>query len=193
MKRRTEFFREYRKLARLLESGAVFTAFDTETTGLVAESGRILEIGAVKFTGGGTVAAYQTLVNPGCAIPREASAVNHISDGMVADCPPAAAVLPEFMDFIGGTILVAHNARFDVNFITAELERAGMRPLRNTVIDTLGLCRWAYPSLGKYSLHFLAEKMGIEQKDAHRAGDDARVCREILLRCVRDTASVQIR
>ncbi|MCI1209244.1 MAG: 3'-5' exonuclease [Treponema sp.] len=187
----TRFLKDFRKLNRLLQDGSVFTAFDTETTGLHPESCRIIEIGAVKFNRDGILGTYGRLIKPGKPIPAEISGICHIDDEMVAAAPTAAEVLPEFLDFIQGTVLVAHNANFDIGFLNAELVRNGHRELNAHCIDTLELSRWAYPRLGKYSQPFLAAALHITIQTAHRAEDDARVCREIFLRCIRDTASIQ--
>jgi DNA polymerase III epsilon subunit family exonuclease len=186
-----KFIKDFRKLNRLLSDGSVFTAFDTETTGLHPESCRIIEIGAVKFNRDGILETYGKLLNPGRTIPAEVSRICHIDDKMVVSCPAIAAVLPEFLDFIKGTILVAHNANFDVGFLNAELIRNGHKEITNHIIDTLELSRWAYPRLGKYSQQFLAAALRIKVENAHRADDDAQVCRELFLRCIRDTATVQ--
>ena len=186
-----KFLKDFRKLAALLKSGAVFTAFDTETTGLKPETARIIEIGAVKFDKNGIIDRFSALINPLTPIPCECSAVNHITDDMVQDMPPASKVLPDFVDFLERSVIVAHNARFDVAFLNAEAERAAMEPVKNRVIDTLALCKWAYPSAGTYKQTAVAARLGIKITEAHRAFDDAFVCGNIFLRCIRDTAALQ--
>jgi DNA polymerase III subunit epsilon len=186
-----KFLKDYRRLLRLVQSGAVFTAIDTETTGLYPLTCRVIEIGAVQFDKSGVIAEYNTLVNPQCNIPGPAMNVNHITDDMVAAAPCVEAVLPGFLEFIGNSILVAHNAQFDLSFINTELERSRMQSMNNKAVDTLNLSRWAYPSSAHHGLQFLARAMNIEVKDAHRASDDARVCMEVFLRCLKDTESVQ--
>lgn len=178
-------------LARFLQNGAVFTAFDTETTGLRSSTCRIIEIGAVQFSLDGVHGRFDTLICPETAIPADCTAVNHITDDMVRGKPPIRDVLPRFTEFLGSSIIVAHNAQFDMNFINAELERNARPPLSNLVIDTLQLCRWAYPDAKKYSQQAMAERMGIPVKNAHRAYDDAFVCGNIFLHCIRDTAALQ--
>jgi DNA polymerase III subunit epsilon len=182
---------DYKRLLRLLNSGVVFTAVDTETTGLTPETCRIIEIGAVQFDKTGILSTFNTLVNPECPIPAVATNINHITDEMVGSQPVIKAVLPEFIAFAGDSILVAHNAPFDLLFINKELERSRMPSMTNKAIDTLNLSRWAYPTAAHHSLQYLAKVMNIEAKDAHRACDDARVCSEIFLRCLKDTESVQ--
>lgn len=186
-----KFINDYRKLAALLESGAAFTAFDTETTGLKTDAARIIEIGAVQFNRDGIIGRFEMLVNPLQSIPPECTAVNHITDSMVSDKPVISKILPQFIDFLGDSIIVAHNARFDLNMLAAELERSALPPNKNRVIDTLALCKWAYPEAGKYRQTFIAERLGIRITDAHRAADDAFVCGNIFLRCIYDTAERQ--
>ncbi len=174
-----------RELLRLYDGGAVFTAFDTETTGLNAEKDRLLEIGAVKFTKDGVVAIYNQLINPCCPLSPAAMAVNNITLDMVKDCPTEDQVLPGFIDFISDSILVAHNSSFDVKFVNAALGRHGHQPLNNQIEDTVKTSRASFPELERYNLQFLAQHFGINPGKAHRATDDARVCMEVLLRCIR--------
>lgn len=178
-------YSNFKLLHRLLEDGGVFTAFDTETTGLHPEENNVIEIGAVKFDIDGILDKFEILINPACHIPEEVTKVNHITDSMVADSPTIEKVLPDFIKFIDTSILVAHNANFDLNFINAELLRCNMPVMRNKTVDTLNLARWSYPMLGKYNLQFLAQKFSIGVENAHRADDDARVCMEFFLKCIK--------
>jgi DNA polymerase III epsilon subunit family exonuclease len=175
--------KKVRELLRLYEGGAVFTAFDTETTGLSAHNDRLLEIGAVQFSKDGILATYSQLINPCRAIPYEASQINNITHDMVQDCPTEQDILPDFQKFIGSSILVAHNANFDLKFINTALERHGHQILENQVEDTVKISRAIFPELEKYRLQFLAQHFSINPGNAHRATDDARVCMEVLLRC----------
>ena len=158
---------------------AAFIAFDTETTGLDPASGRIVEIGAVKFDRRGIVARYNVLINPEMPMPEEAGKVNGITDEMLKDKPLIAAVFPDFFDFIGTGILVAHNAPFDINYVNTELKRAGKPPLVNKVVDTRIFAKEIFPGLSSYALQDLAVQFGITALEAHRAEDDARVCMEL--------------
>ena len=175
----------FKLLRTLLEDGGVFTAFDTETTGLHPEENNVIEIGAVKFDIDGIIDRFEMLINPQCSIPPEVAAINHITDQMVADCPTIDKVLPDFLSFIGDSILVAHNANFDLDFINSELLRNGMKTIRNKTVDTLNLSKWAYPLLRKHNLQFLAQTFSIKVENAHRADDDARVCMEVFLQCLK--------
>ena len=158
---------------------AVFVAFDTETTGLDSASGRIVEIGAVKFDRRGIIARYNVLINPEMPMPEEAGKVNGITDAMLKDKPLIAAVFPDFFDFIGTGVLVAHNAPFDINYVNAELKRLEKPPLTNKVIDTRIFAKEVYTGLSSYALQDLAVQLGITALEAHRAEDDARVCMEL--------------
>ena len=158
---------------------AAFIAFDTETTGLDPAAGRIVEIGAVKFDRRGIAARYNVLINPEIPMPEEAGKVNGITDEMLKDKPLIAAVFPDFFDFIGTGVLVAHNAPFDINYINAELKRIGKSPLGNKVVDTRIFAKEIFPGLSSYALQDLAVQLGITALEAHRAEDDARVCMEL--------------
>ncbi|MCQ2611067.1 MAG: 3'-5' exonuclease [Treponema sp.] len=175
----------------MLNDGTVFTAFDTETTGLTVSNSFVIEIGAVKFDKTGIIDKFSTLINPQKPIPESASAINNITDDMVKDAPKIDEVLDSFLEFTKDTVLIAHNANFDVNFINEECVRNNKTELKNSFLDTLNLVRWAYPLLGKYNLQLMARLMNIEVTDAHRAYDDARVCMELFNRVIEDTKSIQ--
>ena len=161
-----------------------FTVFDTETTGLEPKSNRVVEAGAIRFDERGIISRFNVLINPGMPMPAEVTKINGITDSMLAKQPAAAIVLPDFLRFIGDSVLIAHNAQFDINFINEELARLGKPQLRNRVIDTLLFAREVFPGLPNYKLQTLATKFGINAIDAHRAEDDARVCMELFLVCV---------
>ena len=175
-------FRNYKALRRLYEDGAVFCAFDTETTGLNAQTDRVIEIGAVRFSSRGVLDRFDRLINPEIPLPAICAELSHITDDMVRSSPVARDVLPEFFRFAGAAMLVAHNAPFDVKFVNAESERAGLSPLSNQVVDTLSFSRAVLPKNGHWSLQHLARQFCIPVHAAHRADDDARVCMEVLVR-----------
>lgn len=178
---------DLREWARMYEKGAVFTAFDTETTGLYCASDRIVEIGAVKFDKNGIVNTYEALIHPQIEIPKQAVDVHGISNEMVLSCPAFKEVALDFLRFTAGTHLVAHNASFDIGFVNAELKRAGYPTLKAPQLpaaDTLQLAQNAFPSLSKYNLQFLANTFGIALNRAHRASDDALACKDVFVRCI---------
>jgi len=164
-----------------------FVAFDFETTGLSPASDRVVEIGALAFRAsrdGGTWkpvpdGAYETLVNPGRPIPPEVSALHGIDDLTVSSAPSFAEAASAFLPFIEGSILIAHNAPFDLGFLYAEVARASIERPINPAYDTIEIARTAISGLPSYSLKALAKAFGIAQNAAHRGGDDARVCMDV--------------
>ncbi len=163
-----------------------FTAFDTETTGLEPFTERVVEAGGIRFDSRGIIARFNALIDPKIPMPPKASSINGITDAMLKGQPDAAAVMPDFLRFLGSSILLAHNAQFDVKFINSELARLALPSLGNRVIDTVLLARDVFPGLPNYKLQDLAKRVGIEAIDAHRAEDDARVCMELFLVCLRE-------
>jgi len=162
-----------------------FVAFDTETTGLQV-SDRLVELGAVRFRGDVVEGEWSALVNPGLPIPPEATAVHGLSDADVAGRPSAAAVLPEFLHFIEGAALVAHNAPFDVRVLSLELLRAGLALPDNPVLDTCAIPRRLRVEVPNHRLGTLASAFGISQGRAHRAIEDARVSRDLFRAYLRE-------
>lgn len=167
-------------------SNSVFTVFDTETTGLEPKSCRVVEVGGIKFDARGVNARFDVLINPAVPMPPEVTKVNGITDAMLKGQPEAARVMPDFLHFIGKSVLIAHNAPFDVNFINAELARLNLPHLDNPVVDTRIFAREMFPGLPKYALQDLAVRFGIKAVEAHRAEDDARVCMELFLVCLNE-------
>jgi DNA polymerase III epsilon subunit family exonuclease len=158
----------HRKLANVS-----FVAFDTETTGVNPKKDRIVEIGAVKYQDGKIVEEKSWLVNPEGKVPWWAEKVHGISTDMVKDEPVFKKVYPEFLEFIDGSVLIAHNAQFDISFITEELKRSRMKLPPNRVIDSLDLFRKWYPDLESYSLSKVAEHAKIKSDVFHRALADS--------------------
>lgn len=163
----------------------VIVAFDLETTGLSPQLDRIVEIGAVKCIDGREVAKFGILVNPEMSMPPGASAVNGITDAMLAGQPTIREVLPDFLRFVGDGVLVAHNAAFDLGFIRSAMGRLGLGQLPNDFVDTQVMARKAYPGRPNYKLQSLALDLGVRALEAHRAEDDARVCLEVFQACLK--------
>lgn len=192
MKSHLHLLNDFRRMNRLLQSESVFCALDTETTGLKPSEERIIEIGAVKFDKSGVLATFSTLVNPRILIPHFCQELTGITNKMVYGQKEFKELANDFLTFLGpDSIIIAHNAQFDLRFVNAELERINQSPLANKAIDTLRFSRWAYPDNEHWTLQYLANQLQIEVKDAHRAEDDARVCMELFLRCIRDTMDRQ--
>lgn len=150
-----------------------FVAFDLETTGLSPSTDRIVEIGAVKFRDGKIIDQKSWLINPGRSIPWLVQQVHGITDEMVRDAPSFAEIYDEFMEFIDGTVLMAHNARFDVSFLRAEIERAGLPVPKNKVIDTLRLFRKWFPNAPSGALSDLVNHTKVPAGIFHRALEDS--------------------
>ncbi len=160
-----------------------YVVFDIETTGFSPVYDAIIEIGAVKVSGGKIADHYSVFVNPGRPIPYRITELTSIDDGMVQDADPVEKVLPEFLEFSKGCSLVAHNASFDVGFIEENAARLGL-DTDFTVLDTLQLARLLLTGLSKFKLNTICKHLGIAQEHHHRAVDDARVTAEIFLRFI---------
>lgn len=164
-----------------LLSQVTFCVVDLETTGSSSAYGGITEIGAVKYKGGEEVSRLSTLVNPGQSIPANIVMLTGISDSMVADVPRIEDVLETFLDFVEGTVLVAHNARFDVGFLNAALERHGYDTLSNIVVDTVTLARRLVRSeVPNCKLSTLAAHFNFPHQPIHRAMDDVLATGDLL-------------
>ncbi|MEM9467031.1 MAG: DEDD exonuclease domain-containing protein [Actinomycetota bacterium] len=159
-----------------------FVVFDIETTGGKAEDGGITEIGAVKLRGGECLGTYQTLINPGRAIPPEITVLTGITEAMVYQAPRIETVLPSFLDFVGDdSVLVGHNVRYDLSFINAALERDGRPRLANRSVDTLPLARRLLrDEVPNCRLGTLADRLRLSHTPSHRALDDALATGDLL-------------
>ena len=156
-----------------------FVVFDTETTGLSYASDAIVEIGAVRVVGGKIVEEYQMLVNPCCLMPPEASSINHITDDMLIGQPKIWEVLPSFLSFVGDSVLVAHNVRFDEGFISQACMRNRFRA-PSAYFDTMRLARY-YPEAENKKQETLLRCAGIKNDSAHRALGDARALAQFVI------------
>ncbi len=150
-----------------------FCAFDVETTGLSGSS-RMVEIGAVRFRLGEDGEEFSTLVDPRQSISRGALAIHGIDASMVRGAPLAGQALREFFAFAGDSVLIAHNAGFDVGVVSMELVRSRMAFPDNMVIDNLGIARACLDGRRNFKLGTLAEAIGLETGGLHRALPDAR-------------------
>ena len=158
-----------------------FCVVDLETTGGSADRCGITEIGAVKLRGGECLGTYQTLVNPGCAIPPEITVLTGITHAMVVPAPRIENVLPSLVDFMGDAVLVGHNVRFDISFLQAALERDDRPRLQNRRIDTLALARrLVRDEVPNCKLGTLAERLRLDHRPSHRALDDALATGDLL-------------
>lgn len=182
-----------------------FVVIDTETTGLHKGKDKILELGAVRFVGGKPVEIFETLVNPGCPIPKEVTAINHITDDMVTGCPTIREVLPAFDRFVGASNVVGHNLDFDLGFILKAGSRMAHTKRRyyctleqSKKILKTPKRKWdsdinAYVKdtdgdwdVEDCKLDTLCEYYSIVAPDAHRASADAYATGQLLL-CLADS------
>ena len=160
---------------------STFVVFDIETTGFSAVNDRIIEIGAVKVENGVITEKFSEFVNPERPIPFEIEKLTSINDRMVEDAPNISVILPKFMDFCGGSVLVAHNADFDTGFIRRNCEVLGL-PYDYTYVDTLGIARSFLEGLKNYKLDTVVEAMGCTLANHHRAVDDAGATADVFVR-----------
>ncbi|MCM1120006.1 MAG: PolC-type DNA polymerase III [bacterium] len=149
-----------------------FVVFDIETTGFSPVNNRIIEIGAVKVEQGEITERFSSFVNPDVPIPFEIEKLTGINDSMVVDAPTIEDVLPQFLEFCEGCVLVAHNASFDMSFIMENCKRQGFSD-QFTYVDTVGIARILLPNQAKHTLDAVAKSMGVSLENHHRAVDDA--------------------
>lgn len=156
----------------------VFVALDVESTGFSPDRDRIIEIGAAKYRGGKIVKSTHWLINPG--IPIKNSFVHGITDEQVAAYPGFADTYKAFRAFASDSILIAHNASFDVRFMAAEIKRSGLEPMPNPTLNSLALFRCWYPAAPSHKLGELSAHLDIPVAIEHRAQDDSETLLRIL-------------
>lgn len=163
--------------------GKEFVIFDTETTGLVPSTDKLIEIGAVRMVNGEITESFSTLINPGVELPDKIIEITGIKDADLIDAPSIEEVFPDFYKFIGGASLVAHNAAFDMGFITRIGEELKYR-VDNRSYDTIELARQVIPSKD-YKLATLCKVLGIVNHGAHRALNDVLATTDLFIEAVR--------
>lgn len=149
-----------------------FVCFDIETTGLKVSQEAITEIGAVVLKNGEITDRFQTFVNPGRKLTPEIIGLTGITDDMLKDAPQPPQALAEFLRFVDGRPLAAHNAEFDIGFIRAGCRQAGL-DFQPTYVDSLILAQNLLPNLNKYKLDIVADALNLPNFNHHRASDDA--------------------
>lgn len=160
-----------------------FVVFDLETTGAKCPPCRVTEIGAYKISGGRIVDEFQTLVNPETPIPQFITQLTGISDAMVRNAPKFRGVAANFLDFIGESVLVAHNASFDMRFLNHEVGRVYEKyRVANQHICTVQLSRRLIPNLHNHKLITLSEHFAVDIGRHHRAAYDAHATAKIFLK-----------
>lgn len=148
-----------------------YCVLDLETTGLSFRTEKITEVGIMKVKNGEVIDEFSCFVNPEKPIPQKVVEVTNITDDMVKDAETIDKVFPKILEFVGDSILVAHNADFDIGFLKYNASQLGYE-LNNTYLDTLRLAKSLFPDFKKYKLGFIADKLGIVVEVAHRALDD---------------------
>ena len=154
-------------------SEATYVVFDVETTGLSAVYDTIIELAGVKMYKGNVIETFEEFINPGHPLSQTTIQLTGITDDMVRDSKPEKTVLEEFAAFAEGTILVAHNASFDMGFLNNSYERYGMAEAPQPVIDTLEMSRFLHPQLKSHRLNTLAKRYGVGLEQHHRAVYDS--------------------
>ena len=174
-----------------------FVVFDTETTGLRPSDGdRIVQIGAVHLSAGELVMdrIFDQLVNPGRKIPKRSTRIHGITEAMVTDAPPVAAAVADFHDFAGDAILVAHNAAFDLKFLSLAQGEAGVT-FTQPALDTLFLARALDDHAGRKAAHdldTLIDRYDIKMEDRHSGLADAFGTAHLFLRLIEQLGTIGI-
>lgn len=153
------------------EIDTTYCVLDLETTGFSAVTEKITEVGIMKIKQGEVIDKFSCFVNPEKHIPQRVTEVTNITDDMVKDAETIEKVFPKILEFIEGSVLVAHNAPFDMGFLKQNAKRLG-HEFDYTYLDTLSLAKDLFPNYKKYQLGKIAENLGIKVEVAHRALDD---------------------
>ncbi len=148
-----------------------YCVLDLETTGFSPKTEKITEVGIMKVVGGKVIDKFSCFVNPEKPIPPRVVEVTKITDDMVKDAETIDKVMPKIIEFVGDSIIVAHNAKFDVGFLKYNSNKLGLK-FDNTYLDTLALAKALFPDFKKYKLGAIAQRLDIEVLVAHRALDD---------------------
>ena len=149
-----------------------YVVFDTETTGFTPYSDQMIEIGAVKIKNGEITGRFDELINPGRKLPNKIVELTNITDEMLKDKDTEENVTKRFMEFVGDSPMVAHNASFDIGFISAAFSKYNMGEFTNTVIDTMSLARMLYPNWKNHKLSTLVKELDVPwDEESHHRGD----------------------
>ncbi|SDG99069.1 DNA polymerase-3 subunit alpha [Alteribacillus persepolensis] len=170
-----------------------YVVFDVETTGLSVVYDTIIELAAVKIKDGEIIDRFESFANPHQKLSDTIIDLTGITDDMVKDAPEVDDVLRKFHAFTQGTVLVAHNASFDIGFLNEGYKKAGLEKTENPVIDTLELGRFLYPQLKNHRLNTLCKKFDIELVSHHRAIYDAEATGYLLWKMVKDATEEGIK
>ncbi|MCR5197116.1 MAG: PolC-type DNA polymerase III [Pseudobutyrivibrio sp.] len=155
-----------------------YVVFDIETTGFNPKSCKIIEIGAVKIVNGEVVDRFSEFINPQVPIPYRITELTDIRDDMVVDAPTIDVILPRFMEFCKGSVLVAHNAGFDTSFIKYNCKQLGLI-YDYTHVDTIEVARYLHPNMARFNLDAVCKAENVVNEHHHRAVADAEVTAKI--------------
>ena len=160
-----------------------YVVFDFETTGAKAPPCRVTEIGAVRVAGGSIAETFHSLVNPEGPIPAFITSLTGIDDSMVKDAPKFREIAGDFLDFVGESVLVAHNAMFDMRFLNVEIGRIHLNyKIANPYLCTVRLGKKLVPEIENHKLATMANYYSVPLENHHRASDDALATAKIFLR-----------
>ncbi len=149
-----------------------FVVFDTETTGFTPFVDQMIEIGAVKIKNGEVTEHFDELINPGRLLPNKIVELTNITDEMLKDKDTEENVTKRFLEFVGDSPLVAHNAKFDIGFISAAMSKYNLGEFKSTVIDTMGMARMLYPEWKNHKLSTLVKNLDVPwDEESHHRGD----------------------
>ena len=169
-------------------SEATYVVFDVETTGLSAIYNDLIQVAASKMYKGNIVAEFDEFINPGHPLSAFTTELTGITDDHVKNAKPLVQVLKEFQEFCKATVLVAHNASFDVGFMNANYERHGLPKITQPVIDTLEFARNLYPEYKRHGLGPLTKRFGVALEHHHMANYDAEATGRLLFIFIKEVA-----
>ena len=169
-------------------SEATYVVFDVETTGLSAIYNDLIQVAASKMYKGNIVAEFDEFINPGHPLSAFTTELTGITDDHVKNAKPLIQVLKEFQEFCKDTVLVAHNATFDVGFMNANYERHGLPKITQPVIDTLEFARNLYPEYKRHGLGPLTKRFGVALEHHHMANYDAEATGRLLFIFIKEVA-----
>lgn len=165
---------------------AMWVVIDVETTGMDPRLGdRICELAAIKLQDGQILDRFHTFLNPQCPVSFGAFQINQITQDLLEAAPLIEQVLPKFLEFVKGGILVAYNAEFDFKFLQHALQHHGYDASELIVLDALTLAKRLFPTLKKYALWQVARHLSLSYSQLHRALEDADLTTQVLLECFR--------
>ena len=164
MRHQNKNISDIKRLCRLYNGGTVFTSFDTETSSITPRTGRIIEIGAVKFTKNEIISTWNNIFNPHQILSPFITNLTHITQKMVDESDEIDLHLKDFINFTENSIIVAHNAQFDMNFLNSECEKCSLPPVKNKVADTLKLSRLIFPDFASHKLDFFGRPIHDRQR-----------------------------